>query len=427
MRLFIILVLTLGVVGTAYFYINKSREPMGSLDEQMIATLQEYIRIDTGHPSPNYRAAISMLKKRAQKDGFMFREVTLPSGNPVGIITFLGSDETLPSLVLNHHMDVVPATNTQEWKSKPFDAEIIEGQLIGRGVQDMKGIGMVHYFALKALKDSGFQPKRTTHVLAVPDEEVGGFKGTKEFVNTSEFKQLNVGYVVDEGHASGDPDTLEIKVSERKPIQILVSGKGALAHGSHLKDFNVAHELVQFLAFITDLHKQNQNEAQYIEPGKLLSLNISSLTAGVRKSDGSIAYNMIADAAQATIDIRVPPTMKKKDVIKTLEDALVRYPSLSYVITAQADEEPDFIDGKTELFKALEHTIKSFGYTVKPHYFEASSDLRFYLDRGIDSVGLTPFTVTDNIHGTNESVPLDQLINARKMMTQFLTEFVKGN
>ncbi len=415
--------LLIGFVVLGIYYFLPSREPQGSLDDQMITTLQGYIRINTGHPTPPYYHALDLLQKLAQKDGFKFQKIALPSGNPVGIISFVGSDPTLPALALNHHMDVVPASNPHEWKSDPFEAKIVDGELIGRGVQDMKGIGMVHYFALKELMNSGFVPKRTIHIFAVPDEEVGGFKGTKEFVNSDEFKTFNIGYIIDEGHASGDPGMLEIKVSERKPIQIIVIGKGALAHGSHLQDFNVAHELVKFLSFITDLHTQNQAKSQSVEPGKLLSLNISSLTAGVRKADGSVAYNMIPDDVQATIDIRVPPTMKKMDVVTMLDREIQKYPSLSYVIAAQAEEEPNFIDKKTHLYQELEKTIRSFGYEVKPHYFEASSDLRFYLDRGIDSIGFTPFTIVDNIHGTNESVPIDQLKKARKIVSQFIREF----
>jgi len=99
-------------------------------------------------------------------------------------------------------------------------------------------------------------------------------------------------------------------------------------------------------------------------------------------------------------------------VIDMLDKELKPYPHLSYTIAAQADEEPLFNDTKTFLYEALEKSIQSFGYEVRPHYFEASSDLRFYLAKGIDSVGLTPFTVPDNIHGTNESVPLEQLKKA---------------
>jgi Acetylornithine deacetylase/Succinyl-diaminopimelate desuccinylase and related deacylases len=412
------------VVALAIFYsLYVSRGPAGSLDEQMICMLQAYIRIDTTHPKPDYRSALALLKKQAIKDGFLFQEFTLPSGNPMAIISFLGSDVSLPALALNHHMDVVPANNPTEWKSKPFDAAIIDNELIGRGVQDMKGVGMVHYFALKALKDEGFMPRRSIYIFAVPDEEVGGFKGTKEFVASDVFKNLRIGFLIDEGHASGIDRMFDIKVSERKPIQVIIAGKGALAHGSHLQDFNVAHELVQFLQSITDLHQKSQIQAQIIAPGKLLSLNISSLKAGVFKSDGSVALNMIPDAAQATIDIRVPPGMKKIDVLHNLEAQLAGFPHLTYTIAAQADEEPDFVDERTPLYQALARVIKQDGYQVQPHYFEASSDLRFYLDRGIDSVGLTPFTVADNIHGTDESVPLDQLIKARQIMTHFVRDF----
>ncbi|HRN77750.1 MAG TPA: M20/M25/M40 family metallo-hydrolase [Candidatus Dependentiae bacterium] len=411
------------LVGISSYYYLSSREPIGSLDDIMIRNLQEYIRIDTTHPNPNYQQALCLLESYACRDGFLFKKIMLPSGNPVGIISFLGTDSFKPSLVLNHHMDVVQATNVAEWVADPFAAQIIDGNLVGRGVQDMKGIGMVHYFALKALKDSGFVPSRTIHILAVPDEEVGGFKGTKEFVNSDIFESLNIGFVIDEGHASGLDDVLEIKVSERKPIQIIVHGKGALAHGSHLQNFNVAHELIQFLNFIVNLHVKSQIESRTTAPGKLLSLNISSLTAGVRKPDGTVAYNMIPDDAQASIDIRVPPTIKKKDVIELLDDAFKKYRHLTYKIMAQADEEPDFSEDETFLYKELKKTIQSFGYDVKPHYFEASSDLRFYLAKGIDSVGFTPFTIQDNIHGTDESVPVRQLIKAREIMTEFIRNF----
>ena len=406
-----------------FYVMHKSRGPAGSLDDRMMQALQEYIRMDTTHPSPDYRAAIALFEKLATADGFQFNRITLPSGNPVEIITFQGSNPQLPSLVLNHHMDVVPADNPDEWIAKPFDAKIVDNQLIGRGVQDMKGIGMLHYFALKELKDKGFVPQRTIHIFAVPDEEVGGFKGTKEFLETDLFKKLNVGYVVDEGHASGSAKTLDIKVSERKPIQIRITVTGALAHASHLQEFNAVHELVNFLSFITGLHTQNQMEAEKIAPGKLLSLNISSLKAGVGKDDGSVALNMIPAFAQATVDIRVPPTMKKKDVLALFEKERSKYPHLTYTIVAQADEEPELSDQQSLLYSALKRAVEDFGYSVQPHYFEASSDLRFYLARGIDSIGFTPFTVKDNIHGTNESVPLDQLKKGREILAHFIEQF----
>jgi acetylornithine deacetylase/succinyl-diaminopimelate desuccinylase-like protein len=71
----------------------------------------------------------------------------------------------------------------------------------------------------------------------------------------------------------------------------------------------------------------------------------------------------------------------------------------------------------------LRSSIEKFGLLVQPHFFEASSDLRFYQARGIQGVGLTPFTIQDNIHGTNESVPIEQLVRGQKITLQFLKDF----
>jgi N-acyl-L-amino-acid amidohydrolase len=396
----------------------------GGLQEPIITFLQKYIAIDTSHPNPRYDDAIQFLKKHAQADGFPYQEVALPSGKKVFVITYQGSDPTLKSIVLNHHMDVVPVTNDAEWVKPPFAGEIYQGAIIGRGTQDMKGIGATHYFALKALKEQGIIPRRTIHLFAVPEEEVGGFKGTKEFVETTEFTKLNVGYVVDEGHASGIDNIVDIKVAERKPIQIQVTSKGTLSHGSHLLCQNAIHDLIKFLNKTVACHEEQQQQCcHHTQPGELVSYNITSLTAGVRKKNNDAILNMVPDCAQATVDVRVPCSIKKAKIITKLDELMQEYPTLSYIILAQADEEPDIQKYETELYKGLRSSIEKFGLLVQPHFFEASSDLRFYQARGIQGVGLTPFTIQDNIHGTNESVPIEQLVRGQKITLQFLKDF----
>ena len=53
--------------------------------------------------------------------------------------------------------------------------------------------------------------------------------------------------MLDEGIPSGDPSFLNIKVSERKPIQISFVSHGDSAHGSRISIKNAAHELILFL------------------------------------------------------------------------------------------------------------------------------------------------------------------------------------
>lgn len=397
--------------------------PQGSLDNRLILFLQEYIRINTSHPKPDYKKALNFLKKNAKADGFAYQEVDLPSGRTVAIITYLGSDITLPALLLNHHMDVVPAEN-EGWICPPFAGTLHEGSIIGRGTQDMKGIGAVHYGALRKMQLQGIKPRRTIHIVAVPDEEIGGFTGTKEFVESATFSDLHVGFVIDEGHASGNAYALDIKVAERKPIQIEVISKGRASHGSLLQSINPIHQLVEFLHECVVLHSEQQKKIGVVQAGELLSCNITSLTAGAQKEDGSINLNMVPENAAATIDIRVPPTCAKKEIIRFLDNQMSKAPGISYTILAQSDEEPPLIDyEKTKLYISLSKTIAKFNLQTRPHFFEASSDLRFYLARGIEGVGLTPFTVKDTIHGINEAVPVEQLIFGRDIFFTFLKDF----
>ena len=417
------LVIIAGISTVSFVYYKRSSEsPCGSLNNQLVSFLREYIQIDTSHPHPDYGKALSFLKKQAGHDGFPVREFALPSGNKVLVVTYEGTDHSLSSIALNHHMDVVPATD-EGWVCPPFSAEIHDGSIIGRGTQDMKGIGAAFYFAIKDLKEQGIQPRRTIHFLSVPEEEVGGFKGTNEFVELPEFKELNIGFVIDEGHASGDSEYLDLKVGERKPIQIKIEGSGDATHGSHLLCHNANHELISFLNELVEIHKQQQKEAQQHQPGTLLSLNITSLTSGIRKDDGTVSLNMVPDKVCATVDIRVPPQRKCKDVTALLDGLIKNYSSLTYKILAQAMEEPEAGDYETELYQAIAQTISQFNLKTRPHFFEASSDLRFYQVRGMDCVGLMPFAIKDNIHGINESLPIRELLRGKDIMTQFLKDF----
>jgi aminoacylase len=412
-----------GVVVTICIYNQRTsrvQKAHKTGDAEMISFLQEYLRINTAHPHPQYDTARALLKKRAAQDGFDYQEVALPSGNKVLVITCMGSDETLPALALNHHIDVVPAPNEEEWTTKPFEAQIHKGTLIARGVQDMKGVGVVQYCAVKALKDSGITPKRTIHMFAVPDEECGGFKGTKEFITTDAFKKLSVGYILDEGRT--DPNKYLLKVDERKPLQVRLTCKGELAHGSKLVCKNALHELTQVLQHVVKEHEQQQKRAGTTQVGLLLSMNITSLNAGY-VSNGNAALNMVPDLAQATIDVRVPPTMKLAEARSLLDTYTKRYPHTKYTVAATVDERPQRAEYRTTLYRALERAISQHHEHVEPHVSEGASDLRYYLALGIDGIGFTPFLVVDNIHGTNESVPINEIITGRKILTTFLKEF----
>lgn len=133
---------------------------------------------------------------------------------PIVVMSWIGENPTLPAIMLNSHMDVVPVFEEQ-WSHPPFAADIDEnGRIFARGTQDTKAIGMQYLAAIRELKKSGQTLKRTLHITFVPDEEIGGTLGMKPFVHHDVFKSLNIGFALDEGYMSPN-DTYLIYYGER--------------------------------------------------------------------------------------------------------------------------------------------------------------------------------------------------------------------
>lgn len=114
-------------------------------------------------------------------------------------MTRIGKKPELKSIILNSHMDVVPVFE-EFWTHKPFAADIDEeGRIYARGSQDMKCVGMQYLAALRYFKHNNVQLNRTIHVVFVPEEEIGGVDGMRDFVHQDAFKILNAGISLDEG------------------------------------------------------------------------------------------------------------------------------------------------------------------------------------------------------------------------------------
>lgn len=387
----------------------------------MIEFLQRYLEIDTSFPNPRYQEVVGLFVQQAIQDGFEPQVIELPSGFPFIVISYEGSDKGLPSLALNHHMDVALADPTL-WHSDPFSGALKNNTVYGRGVQDMKGVGVVHYFALQQLKRDGIKPRRSVHLFIAPDEERGGFKGTKLFIETPEFKKLNVGFVLDEAIPSGTEEVLFLKVSERKPIHARFTATGVMSHGSRLDSKNPNHDLIRFLSKLVQIHQEQYTRLNDEPAGLLLSVNITSMQSGVMKN-GQVALNVVPDIATATIDMRVPPQIQQSQALEHLHMLLEEFPTITMKVEAMASDRDVTIDYKTSFYHAVNAAIQECGLSTVPLFAEFASDLRFYFDQGIEGIGLTPFTTINNIHGNNESVPVSDLELGKVVIYQILKSF----
>jgi succinyl-diaminopimelate desuccinylase len=85
-----------------------------------------------------------------------------------GYIEF-GEGEEMVGII--GHLDVVPANFEDGWTSKPFNAEIRDNKLYGRGAIDDKGPVIASLYAMKAVAEKMKVNKRVRLILGVNEEK----------------------------------------------------------------------------------------------------------------------------------------------------------------------------------------------------------------------------------------------------------------
>ncbi|XP_032514864.2 aminoacylase-1-like [Danaus plexippus] len=251
-----------------------------------IKNFVEYLQIPSVQPNVNYDGCVNFLKRQSTEIGLSFKVYELVPTKPIVILTWLGSDPSLPSILLNSHMDVVPVFE-ESWTYPPFSGHIDEhGKIFARGSQDMKCVGIQYLEAIRKLKSSGIQLKRTLHVSFVPDEEIGGHDGMKIFVHTDSFKALNVGFALDEGMANPDEEFIVFN-GERNIWQIHVICTGQPGHGSLLIP-NTAGEKMRYIINkfmdLRDEQKKILESNPKLTIGDVTTINLTQVFGGVQSN-----------------------------------------------------------------------------------------------------------------------------------------------
>ncbi len=104
-----------------------------------------------------------------------FSPVEAPYENAINVVGMHRPErKTGRSLILNGHIDVVPAGPLDAWTSPPFSARVENGWMFGRGAADMKGGLSAAVFALEGLRRAGYRPAAEVCVQSVIEEECTG-------------------------------------------------------------------------------------------------------------------------------------------------------------------------------------------------------------------------------------------------------------
>lgn len=92
--------------------------------------------------------------------------------NVVG--TFYPTETLGKSLILNGHVDVVPEGPESHWSRSPWDAEIKDGWMYGRGAGDMKAGLIANLYAFDAIKAANLELTGRLQLQSVVEEECTG-------------------------------------------------------------------------------------------------------------------------------------------------------------------------------------------------------------------------------------------------------------
>jgi acetylornithine deacetylase len=168
----------------------------------------------------------------------------------LGVVGAMGGNDGGQSLVLNGHVDVVPAGDETDWRYPPWRATAADGRVYGRGACDMKGGLACALHAAKAIRDAGIQLRGQLFVESVVGEEDGGV-GTLAAVLR--------GYRAD-GAIVVEPTELTVAPAQAGALSFRVKIPGLSAHGCVREEGVSAIEkfFPVYQALMALEHKRNQ-------------------------------------------------------------------------------------------------------------------------------------------------------------------------
>lgn len=366
--------------------------------------LRQYLRIRTDHPKPDYKAAASFLKKEAQRIGLPAKVYGKPN-KPTVVISLPGKNKTLPSIMLGSHVDVVPACDSK-WSFKPFAGfKSDDGKIYGRGAQDMKSQGISYIEAIDRLKCEGFAPNRTIHVVYSPDEEIGGKEGLVDFLNSPQFKAMNVGFAINSSCSSTSSNVYLVFNDERVNWSMDIICQGSSGHGSIMLP-NTPGEKVRVV--MDEFQDRRQKEGAKLT-GKPVEIELGTVTTiNLTMIEGGVQENVVPDSFKLTYDISVSVHEDQVQFEKWIDDVLKKAGGGCSVrfIRKEGKVQATKVDDSNPFWLALKAAVEKLGHDVMAVPNPGMSDARHLRRIGVPVLGFTAIRNTPILaHAHDEYIP----------------------
>lgn len=354
-----------------------------------------------------------------------FSPVLGPYDDAVNVVGIHRSKTQLGrSLILNGHIDVVPAGPLDMWDSPPFEPRVEDGWLYGRGGGDMKAGLASNLFALDALRACGLAPAGEVFFQSVVEEECTG---------NGALACLARGYKADAALIP-EPFSEHLVTAQLGVIWFQVHLKGLPTHvayaGSGANAIEAAFPLIKALHDME--HRWNAAEnrhADYAHMHHALNLNIGKIEGGDWTS---------SVPAWSTFDVRMAifPGQSIETAKKEIEEVILDAARQNEFLRNSLPEivyhgfhaegyalSEDSSENAAQAIETLDLAHKSAtGEALVREAITATTDARFF---GLyaDTPALVYGPRAEAIHGFNERVELDSVRRITKATAMFIAEW----
>ena len=301
-----------------------------------------------------------------------------------------------PLTILAGHTDVVPAGPLDAWTSDPFQPEVRDGRLYGRGAADMKSSIAAMICAVERLLAAGQPPAGTIAFLITSDEEGVAQFGTGHAVAALEARGVRPDYAI-VGEASSNQrlgDRIVIGRRGSLGCKLRVVGKQGHVAYPHKVD-NPIHRISAALAELSSTQWDAGNE--HFPP---TSFQVSNVNAGTG------ADNVVPGEASAMFNFRFS-TESTADALKQRAEKIIGRHCPEFECQWRLSGHP-FLTRPGKLIDVASAVIGQECRSA-PEKFTGggTSDARFIAPWGAEVIELGP--INDSIHKIDEHVNVDDL------------------
>ena len=302
-----------------------------------------------------------------------------------------------PLLAFAGHTDVVPTGPLDQWKIPPFQGEVRDGMLHGRGAADMKGSIACFVTACERFVADHPDHAGAIGLLITSDEEGVARWGTGEVMNVLAERKQSIDMCI-----VGEPSSKQtlgdtIKVGRRGSCGAKLRIKGTQGHIAYPAD-NPIHRAAAVIGELLSVEWDRGNE--HFQP---TSFQLSNIHAGTG------AGNVVPGAVEIDFNLRYSPEITAADIHARIEEVLARHQCQFEIHWERLCLPFQTTQGK--FVDAVSHCIEAnTGCAPLRSTGGGTSDGRFIAPTGAEVIELGP--LNDTIHQIDERVStadLDQL------------------